>query len=100
STGSVAPRKAELGRAGPILIPRGGPRPWRSYQQSGAHRYAPLRFRRSHATVEGQVMRCCSLPEPAPRVAPTAGKVGQRSVAGKAMGLPVGAATPSRVMGL
>ena len=30
STGSLAPRKAELGRARPILIPRGGPRPWGS----------------------------------------------------------------------
>jgi hypothetical protein len=27
STGSLAPRKAELGRAPPILIPRGGPQP-------------------------------------------------------------------------
>src|SRR5215217_8815454 len=34
STGSLAPRKADLGRADPILIPRGGPRPWRSYQRS------------------------------------------------------------------
>src|SRR5215211_4657997 len=33
-TGSAAPR-AELGRACcPILIPRGGPRPWGSYQRS------------------------------------------------------------------
>src|SRR4029453_8500810 len=27
SAGSLAPRRAELGRARPILIPRGGPRP-------------------------------------------------------------------------
>jgi hypothetical protein len=60
ATGSAAPR-AELGRARPILIPRGGPRPWGSYQQSRAHRYATQRFRRSGSTVEGEVMRCSRL---------------------------------------
>jgi hypothetical protein len=44
-------------RAHRILIPRGGPRPWRSYQQSRAYRYATLRFCRLLATVRGEVMR-------------------------------------------
>jgi hypothetical protein len=43
STGSLAPRKAELGRAHPILIPRGGPRPCGSYQVSRAQRCAERR---------------------------------------------------------
>jgi hypothetical protein len=58
STGSLAPRKAELGRARPILIPRGGLRPCRSYQLSRAKRYADRRFPRSLPTVRGEVMRC------------------------------------------
>jgi hypothetical protein len=41
----------------PILIPRGGHKPWRSYQQSRAYRYATLRFRRSPPSVKGEVMR-------------------------------------------
>jgi hypothetical protein len=44
ATGSVAPRRAELGRAHPILIPRGGPRPCGSYQVSRAKRCADRRF--------------------------------------------------------
>ncbi|MDF2744563.1 MAG: hypothetical protein K0S88_5941, partial [Actinomycetia bacterium] len=55
-TGSAAPR-AELGRARPILIPRGGPRPWGSYQQSRAKRCADQRFPRSPTSVSGEVMR-------------------------------------------
>src|SRR4029453_3492981 len=43
SPGSHAPRKAELGRATPILIPRGGHRPWGSYQVSRAQRCAERR---------------------------------------------------------
>src|SRR5215211_7545731 len=42
STGSAAPRRAELGRADPILIPRGGPRPWGSYGHGGLIRYRGL----------------------------------------------------------
>jgi hypothetical protein len=48
----------------PILIPRGGPRPWGSYQQSrafqqsSAYRCATLRLCRSCVTVRGEVMRC------------------------------------------
>jgi len=49
ATGSAAPR-AELGRAHPILIPRGGPRPWGSYQQNAGNRCANRRSRRSHST--------------------------------------------------
>jgi hypothetical protein len=56
STGSVAPRKAELGRADPILIPRGGPKPWRSYQQNAGNRCANRRSRRSRPTVAAEVM--------------------------------------------
>jgi hypothetical protein len=33
--------RAELGRAGPILIPRGGPRPWESYQGSAPGLVSP-----------------------------------------------------------
>jgi hypothetical protein len=57
STGSAAPRRAELGRADPILIPRGGPRPWGSYQVSRAQRCADRRFPRSPASVGGKGMR-------------------------------------------
>jgi hypothetical protein len=66
------------------------------YQQSGAHRCADRRFPRSPLTVRGEVMRSCN---PARINAPTSvvatGKVCQQPVAGKAMGLPVGAAAPS-----
>src|SRR5215211_608389 len=41
ATGSAAPRRAELGRACPILIPRGGPRPWGSYQGSAPGLVSP-----------------------------------------------------------
>ena len=41
----------------PILIPRGGPRPWRSYQLSRAKRCAYQRFPRSSLSVRGEVMR-------------------------------------------
>ena len=45
STGSAAPRRAELGRACPdSLIHRGGHRPWGSYQRSIAERRAIQRF--------------------------------------------------------
>jgi hypothetical protein len=40
------------------------PRPWGSYQQSRAYRYATLRFCRSRATVRGEVMRS---PDPHPQ---------------------------------
>ena len=53
--------RAELGRVGPILIPRGGPRPWGSYQQSRARRCAERRFPRSLPTVGGEVMRSNNL---------------------------------------
>src|SRR6266511_5319296 len=56
STGSLAPRKAELGRAPPILIPRGGHRPWGSYQQNVGNRCAKRRSRRSRSTVDAEVM--------------------------------------------
>src|SRR5512132_1633549 len=45
ATGSAAPTRAELGRAHPILIPRGGPRPWGSYQRWTAERHANQHFR-------------------------------------------------------
>src|SRR4029453_11115397 len=57
STGSLAPRKAELGRPRPILIPRGGPRPWRSYQLNAGNRCADRPFRRSRSTVAAKVIR-------------------------------------------
>ena len=40
----------------PILIPRGGPRPWGSYQLNAGNRCAKRRSRRSRSTVEGEVM--------------------------------------------
>ena len=42
-------------RAHPILIPRGGPRPWRSYQQSRAQRCADRRFPRSPLSVRAKL---------------------------------------------
>jgi hypothetical protein len=47
--------RARPGR--PILIPRGGPRPWGSYQLNAGNRCADGRFRRSRATVGAKVMR-------------------------------------------
>jgi hypothetical protein len=38
--------ESRLGRACPILIPRGGPRPWGSYQQNAGNRCAKRRSRR------------------------------------------------------
>jgi hypothetical protein len=40
----------------PILIPRGGPRPWRSYQLNAGNRCADRPFRRSRATVGAKVI--------------------------------------------
>jgi hypothetical protein len=51
------PRPGAGQRAHPILIPRGGPRPCGSYQQSRAQRCADRRFLRSRASVRGEVMR-------------------------------------------
>src|SRR5512132_1374466 len=51
ATGSAAPRLAELGRACPILIPRGGPRPWGSYQRWTAERCANAHLCRSRRSV-------------------------------------------------
>jgi hypothetical protein len=56
ATGSAAPRRAELGRADPILIPRGGPRPWEAYQQNAGNRCAHRRLCRSSSTVAAEVM--------------------------------------------
>jgi hypothetical protein len=74
ATGSAAPRRAELGRADPILIPRGGPRPWGSYQQNAGNRCANGRIRRSRSTIVAEVMcshrvqlYMCSRPSPRSR---------------------------------
>jgi hypothetical protein len=45
----------------PILIPRGGHRPWGSYQVSRAKRCADRRFSRSRASVRGEGMRSNNL---------------------------------------
>jgi hypothetical protein len=44
------------------------------YQQSRAYRCATLHFCWSLPTVEGEVRRCCSLPEPAPTSCPCCGQ--------------------------
>src|SRR5215217_5832805 len=60
-TGSAAPR-AELGRACcPILIPRGGPRPWGSYQLNAGNRCADRHSCRSRPTVRAKGMRSNSV---------------------------------------
>src|SRR5215211_2432052 len=70
-----------------------GPHP---YQQSRAYRCATLCFGRSVATVEGQVMRSYVPAQLAHgQDTAAAGRVGDQLVAGKVMGLPVGAAAPS-----
>ena len=67
-----------------------------SLSASRAHRCADRRYCRWRPTVRGQVMRSYCRPY---RLADTTpylvGKVCQQSIAGKAMGLPVGAAAPS-----
>jgi hypothetical protein len=55
----------------PILIPRGGHKPWRSYQQNAGNRCANRRSRRSRPTVDANVMRSigvqvCVLPSHIP----------------------------------
>jgi hypothetical protein len=65
------------------------------YQQSRAYRYATLRFRRSLATVRGQVMRSNVPAQPAHgQDAAAAGRVGEQLVACKVMGLPGGRGSP------
>jgi hypothetical protein len=87
STGSVAPREAELGRAAPILIARGGPRPCGLISNRGL---SAVRFPRSLRTVGGEVIgsgwwaeaggcgrrpqpRCAPSPDPAVAVLRPAG---------------------------
>jgi hypothetical protein len=66
------------------------------YQQSGAERCADRRFPRSPSTVSGAVMRSNNLTRTADgRVAIAACNVCDQPIAGKAMGLPGGAAAPS-----
>jgi hypothetical protein len=54
---SHAPRKAELGRAHPILIPRGGHKQCGSYQLNAGNRCADRPFPRSRPTVGIKGMR-------------------------------------------